>query len=93
MLALLAIAIVQPLQMSPETVAGRFNWTQGAIGWCALPLLLETSLFRGAVVLVGLWCAGAGAEIIRAPEAATLLNVGARHGEHSWCPIVCPLVQ
>jgi signal transduction histidine kinase len=73
---LLAVAVIQPCLLSAEHVAGQYNWTQSAIGWCVLPLVLGLPTRTGLGVLTFYWLAGAAAAVVSNPSAAMLVNIG-----------------
>jgi signal transduction histidine kinase len=74
--ALLLVTVAQPLLLPVNEIGGQHHWTQGVIGWCALPLVLGLSTPRGATCLVGYWIAGAAVELAREFSAALMVNVG-----------------
>jgi hypothetical protein len=73
---LMAIVILQRLLLEPTMVGGTADWAQGAIGWCALPLLLGFSTRMGVWILIAYWSIGAAVEFICNPTSATLVNIG-----------------
>lgn len=73
---LLAVVVVQPLLLDSEMVGGYAHWTQNAIGWCLLPLLLGLRTPSGAAVLIIFWIVGAVVEFACQPNSATLVNIG-----------------
>jgi hypothetical protein len=74
--ALLVVTIMQPILIAANTVAGDYNWSQGAVGWCLVPLLLAYPTRLGAGIVVGYWVAGAAVEVFCNPSMDTLINVG-----------------
>ncbi|WP_167103403.1 sensor histidine kinase [Mycobacterium sp. DL592] len=74
--ALLAVAVVEPLLLDPRMVGGYAHWTQNAIGWCLLPLLLGLRTLSGAAVLIIFWIVGAVVEFFCQPTSETLVNIG-----------------
>ena len=74
--ALMLVTIVQPLLLPDELVGGSAHWTQNAIGWCVLPLVLGLSTRTGAGVLVLYWTVGAVVEMLLHPSAGVLVNIG-----------------
>lgn len=74
--ALLVVTIIQPLLLPVSEVGGQHQWTQAAIGWCLLPLVLGLPTRTGAGLLVSYWLVGAAAELARNFSAALLVNVG-----------------
>jgi len=74
--ALMLVTIVQPLLLLDELVGGSAHWTQNAIGWCVLPLVLGLSTRTGAGVLVLYWTVGAVVEMLLHPSAGVLVNIG-----------------
>lgn len=74
--ALIAVAIVQPVLLPAELVGGYAHWTQSTVGWCVLPLLLALPMRRGAGVLVAYWVLGAIVEFACRPDTAVLVNIG-----------------
>jgi hypothetical protein len=74
--ALAVVMVVQPALLPDDLLGGYAHWTQNAIGWCVLPLVLGLSTRRGAAILAAYWFAGAAVELIRHPTAELLVNVG-----------------
>ncbi len=74
--ALLIVTVVQPLLLEPHMLGGYTHWSQGAIGWCMLPLLLGLPTRTGAAVLIGYWAVGGAVEFLCNPTAATAVNIG-----------------
>ncbi len=74
--ALLAVTVVQPLLLEPHMLGGYAHWSQGAIGWCLVPLLLGLSTRTGAAILIGYWTVGGAVEFFCNPTAATAVNIG-----------------
>ncbi|SBS75498.1 Signal transduction histidine kinase-like protein [uncultured Mycobacterium sp.] len=74
--AMLAVTVLQPLLLDTDRLGGYAHWSQGAIGWCLLPLLLGLSTRTGAAILIAYWAVGAAVEFISNPTTATLVNIG-----------------
>lgn len=74
--ALMLVTIVQPTLLPGELVGGLAHWTQNAVGWCVLPLVLGLSTRAGAGVLVLYWTVGALVGILGHPSAGVLVNIG-----------------
>ncbi|QEN11955.1 sensor histidine kinase [Mycolicibacterium sp. ELW1] len=73
---LLAVTVLQPLLLDPDELGGYAHWSQGAVGWCLLPMLLGLSTRTGAMILIAYWAVGGGVEFISNPTDATLVNIG-----------------
>ncbi|MGE2716259.1 sensor histidine kinase [Mycolicibacterium litorale] len=73
---LAAVMVVQMMLLAPEQLGTQADWTQGGIGWCVLPWVLQMSTRRAAGVLVGVWVLGGVLEICRHPIGDAVVNVG-----------------
>lgn len=73
---LMIVALVQTMSVPPDLIGGQAQWSQGAIGWCVLPLLLRMPAGRAGAILVLFWFAPAVASLLRSPTADTLVNIG-----------------
>jgi hypothetical protein len=76
--ALAVIAVLQPLLLSPVEVRHDANWSQGAVGWCLLPLLLRWPTRRAVGVLATFWLVPAAINLIHQPTTSMAVFVG--HG-------------
>lgn len=76
MVVLLALMLVQSMSIPADAVGTQAHWSQGATGWCLLPLLLKLPTPRAAVILILYWVIPAVAVLIRNPSAETLVNIG-----------------
>ncbi|MCV7368010.1 ATP-binding protein [Mycolicibacterium duvalii] len=74
--ALLVVAVVQPLSVTHGSVIGYAHWAQAAIGWCVLPLLLGLRTRTGVTILVGYWVVGNSVVLWLDPSAAAWVNIG-----------------
>ena len=75
-LALLLVALVQPILLPLNELGSQHYWAQGVIGWCLLPLVLDLSVPTGTAVLLLAWLLGSAVELLRAPSAAHWVNIG-----------------
>lgn len=74
--ALVAISLVQIAFQPTDLVASQAQWAQGAIGWSALPLLLNERLRYSIGVLVWCWAVPAISILVRDPSTQNAIAVG-----------------
>ncbi len=74
--ALLLVALVQTVTLPVDELGTQTQWSQGAIGWCILPLVLHERVRTAAAILVGCWSIPALYALIRDPSAHTIVNLG-----------------
>lgn len=74
--ALVVISLVQIAFQPTDLVASQAQWAQGAIGWSALPLLLDERLRHSIGVLVWCWAVPAVSVLVRDPSAQNAIAVG-----------------
>ena len=48
------VTVAQTLLLPSQMVGGQAHWSQGAIGWCLLPLLLSLPTRHGSALLENL---------------------------------------
>lgn len=72
---LLGIAVLQPIMLPADLLGSAAHWSQGATGWCLLPLLLGLPLRLAAPLLALSWVAGAGVQLMLNPVAENMVNV------------------
>ncbi|KAB7754054.1 sensor histidine kinase [Mycolicibacterium mucogenicum] len=75
-MALVIVALVQSISMPINDLDPRWQWAEGAIGWCVLPLLLSVRLSYAVGVLVWCWVVPAIYAIIRNPSVHTVVDLG-----------------
>ncbi|WP_409431324.1 sensor histidine kinase [Mycobacterium sp. SMC-16] len=74
--ALLVISLVQIVFQPTDLLDSQAQWAQGAIGWSALPLLLNERLRYSIGVLVWCWAALAVSALVRDPSTQNVIAVG-----------------
>ena len=74
--ALLVISLVQIGFQPTELLDSQAQWAQGAIGWSALPLLLNERLRFSIGVLVWCWAIPAVSVLVRDPSTQNVIAVG-----------------
>lgn len=74
--ALLAISSVQTVFQPTELLESHAQWTYGAIGWSALPLVLNERLRYSIAVLAWCWAVPAVAVLVRDPSTPNVVAVG-----------------
>ncbi|MHA7666784.1 sensor histidine kinase [Mycolicibacterium sp. HS_4_1] len=74
--ALVVISLVQIMFQPTDLVASQAQWAQGAIGWSALPLLLDERLRYSIAVLVWCWAVPAVSVLVRDPSTQNVIAVG-----------------
>lgn len=70
------VALVQPMLLTTEELTSNANWSQGAVGYCALPLLLRWPTSRAAAALCAYWAVPAAAALVRDPSEAVVAFLG-----------------
>ncbi len=74
--ALVVISLVQITFQPTDLVASQAQWAQGAIGWSALPLVLNERLRYSIAVLVWCWAVPAVSVLVRDPSMQNVIAVG-----------------
>lgn len=73
---LLAVALVQSVTLPIDQLGTQTQWSQGAIGWCLLPLVLGERVHTAAAILISCWSIPALYALIQDPSAHTIVNLG-----------------
>ena len=73
---LMLVALVQTMSVPPHLIGGQAQWSQNAIGWCLMPLLLRMPAGRASGLLVLYWFVPVVLGLLRSPTADTLVNAG-----------------
>ncbi|MUL78769.1 sensor histidine kinase [Mycolicibacterium sp. CBMA 226] len=74
--ALLVVAVVQSVTLPVDQLGTQTQWSQGAIGWCVLPLVLGEPVRAAAAILISCWSVPAFYALIQDPSAHTIVNLG-----------------
>lgn len=72
---LMAVALTQTMLVPPHLIGGQAQWSQSAIGWCLMPLLVRQSQPRARALLALYWLIPAAVSAARQPTSATVLNI------------------
>lgn len=76
-IAVLVLAsVVQAMTLPADLLGTAAQWSQNALGWCVLPLLLNERVRVGVGVLIGCWIIPGVYALIRDPSAHTVANLG-----------------
>lgn len=73
---LMAVALTQTMLVPTDLIGGQVQWSQNAIGWCLMPLLLRVPSRTARRLLALYWLAPAAIGLLRDPSAHTLVNIG-----------------
>lgn len=73
---LLLVALVQTVTLPVDQLGTQTQWSQGAIGWCILPLVLHERVRTAIAILVSCWSIPALYALIQDPSAHTIVNLG-----------------
>ncbi|WP_071288814.1 sensor histidine kinase [Mycolicibacterium llatzerense] len=73
---LLVISLAQIAFQPTDLIGSQAQWAQGAIGWSALPLLLNERLRCSIAVLVWCWAVPAISVLVRDPSTQNVIAVG-----------------
>lgn len=68
---LAVVAVVQPAFISPAEQQPGVEWTEAAIGFCLIPLLVRWTFPRAAATLLAFWLVPITVDLIRAPRVET----------------------
>lgn len=74
--ALVLVSLVQSVSLPVDLLGTAAQWPQNALGWCALPLLLNERVRFGVGGLIGCWSIPAAYALTRDPSAHTVANLG-----------------
>ncbi len=75
MTTLMAVALMQTMLIPAHLIGGQAQWSQSAIGWCLMPLLVRESQPRARALLALYWLIPAGVSVARAPTSETIFNI------------------
>jgi hypothetical protein len=73
---LAGVAVVQPALLTHQELTRDANWSQAVIGFCVLPLLLESSAVRAVSTLVAYWAVPALIALVRNPSEQMAVFLG-----------------
>ncbi|SHT78400.1 Signal transduction histidine kinase-like protein [Mycobacteroides abscessus subsp. abscessus] len=74
--ALVVVSLVQMAYQPTDLLDSQAQWAQGAIGWCALPLVLNERLRYSISILVWCWAAPAVLALGCDPSTRNVIAVG-----------------
>ncbi len=73
---LLLVSLAQSVSLPVDQLGTQTQWSQGAIGWCILPLVLHEKVRTAAAILISCWSIPARYALVQDPSAHTIVNLG-----------------